>query len=360
MLALARMEPTPTGERADDPSGRRTDRYGSVGGSTAPHPTAPRAWSLDPRELWQRMRWFTSASVPIPPATVTRARFYYGLAQPLLGMRVLLRNRRLLGDALAPVVFVALVCVAVAAAITEDLENGGATSSVLGELSLPWWLAFTLTFFATFASVAPVPPMLFARHYARLAARARTELGHEPQAPYLKHLRQSAAETIVQTTVIALGMFPLTVAIALVPVFGALCAFVLQLVWTVHWMVVEALDSGRTLAPGDDVEVALARERARRFTPWFVRIVAGVERSPWRRLLTPVRMVNEITETLVRDWGPELRIVERERALMSGFGVGVLIVLAVPGINLLFRPALVVAATHLRAQLEREEALHPS
>jgi uncharacterized protein involved in cysteine biosynthesis len=82
-------------------------------------------------------------------------------------------------------------------------------------------------------------------------------------------------------------------------------------------------------------------------------VVQEVAGSPWRQLLTPVRMLNEITETLVRDWSPELRIVERERSLATGFALGVLVVLAIPGLNLLFRPALVVAAANLRAQLER-------
>ncbi|HWB75947.1 MAG TPA: hypothetical protein VG755_13355, partial [Nannocystaceae bacterium] len=150
-----------------------------------------------------------------------------------------------------------------------------------------------------------------------------------------------------------IGIAPITIVIALVPGFGGVCAFVLQLLWTTHWMVVEAFDSGRTLAPGDDVESAVARERSMRATPWFVRVVKEIDGTPWRQLLTPVRMINEISETLVRDWSPELRIVERERALSAGFGVGVLILLAIPGINLLFRPALVVAATNLRAQLER-------
>ncbi|MBC8072213.1 MAG: EI24 domain-containing protein [Deltaproteobacteria bacterium] len=338
------MEPRPT-----------TDRYEAPRGGTAPHRSVPRS-PFDVRAAWQRLQWFADPSLPLPPASVPRARVLYGLAQPLLGMRVLLRDRGLLGDALAPVVFVALVCLTIAAAITEDLEQGGATTELLGDLVLPWWLAFVISFFATFASVAPVPPLLFARHHARLAARARVLLGHSEQLPYLKGLRQSATETVVQTIVIALGIFPITLVLALVPMFGPLCAFVLQMAWTTHWMVVEALDSGRTLAPGDDADDALVRERAERFTPWFVRVVAAVQRSPWHKLLTPVRMVNEVTETLVRDWGPELRIVERERALCSGFGIGVLVVLAIPGINLLFRPALVVAATHLRAQLEREHA----
>jgi hypothetical protein len=350
------MEPAPPGERAEASAERgRTDRYGAVDGArggTAPHAVVSSRAPVDPREIWQRLRWYTHPGVPLPPAEVPWARFYYGLAQPLLGMRTILRDRGMLGNALAPVIVVLIVCMIVAAGIVEEIDQDERLEFLAG-FDLPTWLAFLVVFFATFASFAPVPPMFFARQYARLAARARTRLGYAPHQPYLKRLRQSIAETIVQTLVIAFGIFPFTVVIAIVPVFGAVCAFVLQLLWTTHWMVVEAFDSGRTLAPGDDVDAAVARERSLRSVPWFVRIAKELTGTPWRQLLTPVRMVNEITETLVRDWGPELRIVERERALAAGFGVGVLILLAIPGINLLFRPALVVAATNLRAQLEQ-------
>lgn len=350
------MEPAPPGERDEASAERgRTDRYGAVAsprGGTAPHAVVGARSAFDPREIWQRLRWYTHPGVPLPPAEVPWARFHYGLAQPLLGMRVILRDRAMIGNALAPVIAVFIVCTIVAASVVDEMDQDDRLEFLAG-LDLPTWLAFVVVFFATFASFAPVPPMFFARQYARLAARARTHLGHTPHQPYLKRLRQSIAETVVQTLVIAIGIFPLTLAIAIVPVFGAIAAFVLQLSWTTHWMVVEAFDSGRTLAPGDDVEAVLARERALRRAPWFVRITNGITGTPWRQLLTPVRMVNEITETLVRDWNPELRIVERERALAAGFGVGVLILLAIPGINLLFRPALVVAATNLRAQLEQ-------
>jgi hypothetical protein len=347
------MEPGPTADRAEPERGR-TDRYGSVRGGTAPHATVSSRSPFDPREVWRRLRWYTHPGVPLPPTSVPWARFHYGLAQPLLGMRVILGDRRMLGDALAPVLLVIIVCMFVAAGLLDELDAEDGDALAFISRAFPWWIALMVMFFVTFASVAPVPPMLFARQYARLAARARTRLGYDEHQPYLKRLRQSITETVVQTLVIAVGIAPFTIVVALVPVFGAVCAFGLQLLWTTHWMVIEALDSGRTLAPGDDVDAAVAREKAIRTTPWFVRTVASVQGTPWRQLLTPMRMLNEITETLVRDWSPELRIVERHRGLASGFAVGVLIVLAIPGINLLFRPALVVAATNLRAQLERE------
>src|SRR5262245_52507951 len=149
----ARMEP---GEHG------RTDRYGSVGdrrGGTAPHATVPSRSPFDPREIWRRLRWYTHAGVPLPPEAVPWARFHYGLAQPLLGMRVILRDRRMLGEALAPVLFVFVVCLFIAAGLAEELQEDDKLSFI--GITMPWWLAVVVMFFVTFASVAPVPPMLF-------------------------------------------------------------------------------------------------------------------------------------------------------------------------------------------------------
>ena len=72
------------------------------------------------------------------------------------------------------------------------------------------------------------------------------------------------------------------------------------------------------------------------------------------KLLTPLRMFAEVVRALGRPWSFEIRVIEHERALCSGFGIGVVLLLAVPGLNLFFRPALVIGAAHLRGRLERE------
>ncbi|HWB82288.1 MAG TPA: hypothetical protein VG755_45300, partial [Nannocystaceae bacterium] len=202
------MEPGPPGER-------RTDRYGAVGrarGGTAPHAVVGRRSPYDPREIWQRLRWYTHPGVPLPPAEVKWARFHYGLAQPLLGMRTILRDRGMIGNALAPVIVVLIVCTIFAANVVDEIDAEDRLEFLAGH-DLPTWLAFIVVFFVAFASIAPVPPMFFARQYARLAARARTHLGYEPHQPYLKRFRQSVAETVVQTLVIAIGIAPITIVI---------------------------------------------------------------------------------------------------------------------------------------------------
>ena len=75
-------------------------------------------------------------------------------------------------------------------------------------------------------------------------------------------------------------------------------------------------------------------------------------RRPPCSVLTPWRMLGEVMESMTRSWHRELRLVEADPHLAFGFGLGTVVLLAVPGLNLLFRPALVIAAVHVRTRLE--------
>lgn len=340
-----RMEP-PALPPPPDPAVRgRTERYRTVPGSpwAQLRAAATRAWDE------------AQGPSPLPPRHDARSRFWYGVQQPLLGMRLLLRDADMMGSALAPVLFVALVCSVAAATSLEVIDRAAWWS--FGNAALTNTVAFIAAFFTTFAALAPVPPFLFARHYARMAARARDRLGLGPRLPYLKPIGQSIGETVAQAVVITIGFAPVTLVLAIVPVFGPVAAFAAQLFWTMHWMVIESFDNGRSLAPDETVASTLELEQRHPHAPWFARAVHGVQHPRWVKFLSPVRMFVEVMETLVRGWGPELRMVERDRALSLGFGVGVVVLLAIPGINLLFRPALVIAAAHLRGQLELEDQL---
>ncbi|HET6582141.1 MAG TPA: hypothetical protein VFG69_01815 [Nannocystaceae bacterium] len=278
-----------------------------------------------------------------PPAIDhRRARFLWGLAQPLLGMRVMLRDRTMLGEALVPVFAVALLCTI--GAIASATANESDPIRRIG-VGIVW-------FFATFITLAPVPPFLFARHYARMAARARGLLGLGPRDPWLEPIAVSLGKTIAQSIVIAIGLAPITIVLSLVP-YAAPLVLLVQGLWTLHWMVVEGLDNGRSLAPGDSVDRVTREEAALRHDPWFHR---WLDRVPPRaaKWLAPVRMIAEIVRALGSSWSPEIRIVERDHALAGGFGLGVVALLAVPGLNLFFRPALVIGAAHLRGRLEHD------
>lgn len=291
------------------------------------------AWRTHVRRMW------VYASDPYPPPIRTDAlgRFLYGVAQPLFGARFMLRDRGLLGTALAPVMAVAVVCLLVA---LRKLEEGP--------------LIVFITFFGTFAALIPVPPVLFARFYARMAAKARNDLGLGPCTAYLKPISQSFVESIGQVIIIAIGVAPLTVLISLVPLWGAIVAFAVQALWTLHWVVVEGFDNARTLEPGQTVASVSEEERRQRMTPWFMRIHDMPMHGAARVLLLPLRVTAEIVMGLSREWAPEMKTIERNPWLSAGFGVGTVILLAIPGLNLFFRPATAIAGAHLCTRIARE------
>jgi uncharacterized protein involved in cysteine biosynthesis len=51
-------------------------------------------------------------------------------------------------------------------------------------------------------------------------------------------------------------------------------------------------------------------------------------------------------------WREEIALVEQHPALMIGFALSTAIILAVPILNLVFRPIVIVGATHVLGQLE--------
>jgi uncharacterized protein involved in cysteine biosynthesis len=73
-------------------------------------------------------------------------------------------------------------------------------------------------------------------------------------------------------------------------------------------------------------------------------------------VLVPLRMLSEVITTLARPWRLEVDLTEREPWISVGFGLGAAVMLAVPGLNLLLRPAVVVAGVHLRHHLLPDEA----
>jgi hypothetical protein len=326
----------------------QTQPYPAVETLGAPDPGAERR-GVDPsgrtvRDAIAYVRVHMRESTEPPPRELGRARFLWGLAQPLLGMRIMLRDRTMLGDALFPVFTIAMVCV---------IAGYAASEGIAGSLSSMW--TGIVAFFAAFIALAPVPPFLFARHYARMAARARGMLDLGPREPWLEPISVSLWKTIAQSIIIAIGVLPITLVLSLL-LIGAPMALAVQGVWTLHWMVVEGLDNGRTLAPGETVEQVSRVEDELRHDPWYHRWLHHVTNKKVVTLLSPVRMLAEVVRALGRPWSFETRIVESDRALCMGFGLGVVALLAVPGLNLFFRPALVIGAAHLRGRLEGERA----
>lgn len=267
---------------------------------------------------------------PRPPPAAAFDRVVYGLCQPVVGARTLLANRELLRAALVPVGVLAAFCAVVA---------------VLGHPS-----RFVHRFYTTFAVLAPLPSIVFADHYARLAARARVVLGFPPVEPCIEPLRRNIGRAVKQAILIAIALAPISGLLDLVPGVGWLLLQVVAAVWALHWVVVEAFDSARVLRPGEtlaDLDAAAQRVRL----PWFVRgLYHAADRVPFGENL--VRKFARLCDRLSLPWREEVALVEDHPALMLGFALSTAAVLALPVLNLAFRPIVIVGASHVLGHLE--------
>src|SRR5204862_1562828 len=116
----------------------------------------------------------------------------------------------------------------------------------------------------------PLPSIVFAGHYARLAAQARHAFGFSRVEPCIEPLRRNLARAVKQAILIALALAPITALLGLVPGAGWLLVQVAAAAWALHWVVVDAFDSARVLRPGEtlaDLDAAALRMPP----PWFVR-----------------------------------------------------------------------------------------
>ncbi|MCB9749027.1 MAG: hypothetical protein H6713_03360 [Myxococcales bacterium] len=298
--------------------------------STPPTPSAsPRLWE------------YTQRTLPVPRGRV--GQFAYGLALPLLGLRVILRDRELRSDAILPVACLIAWCSLWAWFGTPPADAG-------------WWSALGFYVgrgYAALLALAPIPSFLFARHYARMAARARTVEGLGPRDPFPRGFIAAQKKALYKVLLISFGLAPLVLLARLVPWgVGSLLALSLGAAWTLHWMVVTALDGGRSLAPGESAAAAAARQEQR--MAWFGRMYQLRGRSTVDDALAPLRLFGRLLARLGHTWTGELNLLEKHPSVTSGFGLGIAAMLAVPGLNFLFRPAVISASACLRGQLEAE------
>lgn len=302
----------------------------------SPSPSSPARW----RAQWAAV-WAYAVSPGPPSRDAGRvALVRYGLAQPFLGLRILFGSRDLLGIALAPALGVLVIAGLVAWGTAQ--EHGA--------------LRGVGAFLITVAALAPLPSLVFGRVYAHLASKARAHLGLPSAAPYLRGPVKLAGEWLGQLVVLALGVLPYVVLARIIPIVGPVVALALQGAWAGHWIVVEGLDNARTLPSGHTVAELEARALSQPGHPWFHRWHHRVLGPRWLvLLLAPLRMISEVVTTLSRPWRIEVDLAEREPWISLGFGLGAAIMLAVPGLNLLLRPAVVVAGVHLRHHLLPDE-----
>jgi hypothetical protein len=293
-----------------------------------------------------RLLRYGRAAQPPPAKEQVAERVVYGMAQPMLGFRILLRDRELLRDALVPAAWLAAFC-----GIVALLHTGDRTDAV----------ARLKTFYRTFALLAPVPSVIFARHYARLAALVRWRLGFGACGPREYPIAVSFKRAVQQSIVIAIGLLPLALIWKLLPLIGTPLSQIVLGAWAVHWVVVDAFDDARVLLPGETVRSAEEADRLAD-SPWYVRgFVKLADRIDFPVVSRLLRRFARIVDRLSLPWRGELALMEENPSVAAGFAMTTGALLAIPGLNLLFRPIILVASSHLLGHLEAHDPLqHPS
>lgn len=278
----------------------------------------------------------------LPHPEQHRDRVVYGLVQPLVGARVLFSDAALLRAALVPALLLAAFCLAVAVleAAGDGLER------------------IVRVFYTTFAVLAPVPSVVLAPHYARLAVMARKKLGFSDAEPAIESLWAMLKRALKQTVLIAIALAPLTLVLRMIPGAGGLLLKIVAAVWALHWIVVDAFDSARFLRPGQTIADLAAHAETLR-APWYVRgLEAAARRLPiGRRLLARFA---RMCDRLSKPWREEIALIETHPSLMIGFALTTAGLLAIPVVNLLFRPIVLVGAAHVLGRLERVEPESPA
>jgi hypothetical protein len=126
--------------------------------------------------------------------------------------------------------------------------------------------------------------------------------------------------------------------------------------WALHWTLVDALDAGRVLRHGQSLAEAEA-EDLHAPSPWFVRAVRRLEPGTRQR---PDKGFSGFLHKYLASWRSEIAFIERHRTIALGFGLTTAALLAIPVLNLLFPPIIVVAAVHLLGCLESDVAADPT
>jgi uncharacterized protein involved in cysteine biosynthesis len=307
--------------------------------------------------IWRQLLSYSQPGSQLSTPSSVRDRLLYGCAQPVLALRMLVSSRVLLLDALFPVLMLAGFC---SLSALLHLKIGQLPEDEESIRLIGFWTRF----FAAFAMLAPLPSILFAAHYARLAATAYRTFSLGDCEPRRESLFRSAIHALKQAAVISIAVAPLVGLAAKIPHVGTVLAASLGAVWALHWVVVEAFDSARVhatspsgLAASTETSVA-APDVDSQANPsvvpeiWFVRACehAGA-RIPVVGFV--VRWFAALCRYLAKPWKEEIALTEQHTVLMLGFAVMTALLLATPILNLLFRPTIVIAAVHLLAHLPR-------
>ena len=282
--------------------------------------------------------WHFLESAPPPAPGRHVDRVLYGMMQPILGGRLLLRERSLLRAALLPVVLLAVFC---AGWGLLHLREG--PGSVVRH------------FYGSFAVLAPLPSVLLAAHYGRMVVRARTCLGLPPGEPKLQTLWRRARHALAQAILIAVAIAPATILLNQVPLLGSTLVTVVAALWALHWIVVEAFDASRVKDAEPAQPPPAPANAPEEHPPWFVRaLLRTADRLPIGRW--PIRRFARFCDRLARPWREDIAVVEAHPLLVLGFALATAALLATPVLNLFFRPIVLVGAVHVLGQFSLGDA----
>jgi uncharacterized protein involved in cysteine biosynthesis len=284
----------------------------------------------------QHLRDFFLELKPLPPKAARWERLLYGLAQPLIGARMVLRDRELLKVALVPVLLLGLFCAAIA--LLKGLDSPEEVAA---------------RFYRTFAVLAPLPSIVFARHYARLAAASHQKLGFGECKPRIEGLGRVIRRAVYQALLVALAAAPVVVVFRLVPVLGRYLAQIALVGWGLHWVIIGSFDDARILESGQTLADVDA-ENAAAPQAWFVRGYYWLS-NRLTGLGKLIRFIARRFDKMSFEWREEMEVAESHPVLVTGFGLTTAALLATPVLNLFFRPIIIVASVHLLGQLAREE-----
>jgi hypothetical protein len=308
------------------------------------------------RQWFRDLLRYSRPREPPPPRGNHLDRAVYGAAQPLLGLRLVFSSWSLFREAIEPVLWLAFVC-----SVYAFFKHTEPDAESIFPHSLAW--ARAVAFYTAFAALAPLPSVIFANHYARFAARVRMGLGFgvcgPREMPIVKSLRRLAQQSIL----VAITFVPFVALAHLFPghfrkwAIGELIGQAVIALWALNWVVLEAFDDANVLQPGQTLrDVELESEHLRR--PWFVRMFRWLEdHAPERpRALKKVlRKFGNFVDKLSKPWREESALLEASPKLGLGFALSTATLLAIPGLNLLFRPVIIAGATHLLGHIEQDQ-----
>jgi hypothetical protein len=254
-----------------------------------------------------------------PPIEERPERLAWGMAQPVVALRLLWSNRDLLMAALIPPFWLAVACATMA----------------LTKADSP--LGYIKRFYLTFAALAPLPTVIFARHYARFAANVRMRMGFGECKPRIEPFRTSMRRVMHGFIMISIAPVILLLPLTILPGPVKIVSAALTAVWALHWIVVDALDNAQVIVDG--------RPPPKSPAPWFVRMTRDI------------KSVSRLLDRFSKFWREEIEIIEQHRLISLGFGLATAALLATPVLNLFFRPITIAAAVHLSGDLESHSSI---